>query len=209
MTVTLDSIHSYATKHLSSTKENNLNRNTAIGTIAGITIAGLLLTKGKLNNLPKMEYGIKEVMAICTGSALGGYIGANSVTSDNYKGRTLELKHQLIYNDLLPLVLLKGVEKIYNPVSKLKRSIVLAGSLLGFTYLGHYLAENSLKKGGYRSNYPVEACHLIAEADDYMLPIAIATKWKWLQNTLKVLSPVTFFPLGWSIGRTRDDKYIT
>ena len=86
------------TKPVSS---NNLNRNVAIGTGLGILSSALLLTKGKLKTLPKMSYGVKEVMTICTGSTLGGYIGANLTTKDNFKGRTLEIKNELIFNDFI------------------------------------------------------------------------------------------------------------
>ena len=72
----------------------NLNRNVAIGTALGITASAILLTRGKLSTLPKMSYGIKEVMAICAGSSIGGYTAANLTTKDNFKGRTLELKNE-------------------------------------------------------------------------------------------------------------------
>ena len=72
----------------SNTSQSNLNRNVIIGTTVGIATAALALTKGKLTNLPKMKYGIKEVMLLCSGSSIGGYVGANLSTDKNKKGRT-------------------------------------------------------------------------------------------------------------------------
>ena len=186
---------------------SNLNRNVAIGTAIGITTAALLLTKGRLKTLPKMEYGVKEVMAICAGSSLGGYIGANLTTKDNYKGRTLELKNQLLYNDFIPLMILKGADLLIKTKNKLAKSIALAGTLLAATFASHKVGEAELKKQGLKSNYPVKPCHLIADFDDFLLPIAIATKSKWLQQFLKIISPVTFAPIGMNVGTTKDSKY--
>ena len=185
----------------------NLNRNVAIGTALGITASAILLTRGKLSTLPKMSYGIKEVMAICAGSSIGGYTAANLTTKDNFKGRTLELKNELVYNDFIPLMILKGADLLIKTKNKLAKSIALAGTLLGATFLSHKVGENELRKKGLKSEYPVKACHLIADFDDFLLPIAIATKSKWLQQFLKVISPVTFAPLGYNVGTTKDSKY--
>ncbi len=193
----------------SSQSSNNLKRNVTIGTAVGITAAALLLTKGKLMTLPKISYGVKEVMAICAGSSLGGYFAANLTTKDNYKGRTLELKNQLLYNDFIPLMILKGADMLIKTKNKLAKSIVLAGTLLGSTIVGHKIGEQELKKQGLKSNYPVKACHLMADFDDFLLPIAIATKSKWLQQFLKVISPVTFAPIGMNVGTTKDSKYFS
>ena len=195
------------TNSSSSQSSKNLNRNVAIGTAIGITTAALLLTKGKLKALPKMSYGIKEVMAICAGSSIGGYTAANLTTKDNFKGRTLELKNELVYNDFIPLIILKGADLLIKTKNKLAKSIALAGTLLGATFFSHKVGENELKKKGLKSNYPVKACHLIADFDDFLLPIAIATKSKWLQQFLKIISPVTFAPLGYNVGTTKDSKY--
>ena len=193
----------------SSQSSNNLKRNVIIGTAVGITAAALLLTKGKLKTLPKISYGVKEVMAICAGSSLGGYFAANLTTKDNYKGRTLELKNQLLYNDFIPLMILKGADMLIKTKNKLAKSIVLAGTLLGATIVGHRIGEQELKKQGLKSNYPVKACHLMADFDDFLLPIAIATKSKWLQQFLKVISPITFAPIGMNVGTTKDSKYFS
>lgn len=206
MTVTLDSVHFYSTK-TPQQQSSNLNRNVAIGTALGITSAALLLTRGKLKNLPKMEYGVKEVMAICAGSSLGGYFAANLTTKDNYKGRTLELKNQLIYNDFIPLMILKGADLLIKTKNKLAKSIALAGTLLGATFFSHAIGEKELKKQGLNPKYPVKACHLIADFDDFLLPIAIATKSTWLQQFLKIISPITFAPIGMNVGTTKDSKY--
>ena len=205
MTVTLDSAHFYSTK--TPQQSSNLNRNVAVGTAIGITSAALLLTRGRLNTLPKMSYGIKEVMTICAGSSIGGYTAANLTTKDNFKGRTLELKNELVYNDFIPLMILKGADLLVKTKNKLTKSIALAGTLLGATFLSHKIGEAELKKKGLKSEYPVKACHLIADFDDFLLPIAIATKSKWLQQFLKVISPVTFAPLGYNVGTTKDTKY--
>ena len=191
----------------SSQSSNNLNRNVALGTAIGITSAALLLTKGKLKNLPKIDYGVKEVMAICAGSSLGGYFAANLTTRDNYKGRTLELKNQLLYNDFIPLMILKGADILIKTKNKLAKSIALAGTLLVATFTSHKVGEKELEKQGLKSNYPVKACHLIADFDDFLLPIAIGTKSRWLQQFLKVISPVTFAPIGMNVGTTKDSKY--
>ena len=191
----------------SSQSSKKLNRNVAIGTAVGITSAALLLTKGKLTKLPNMSYGIKEVMTICAASSVGGYIGANLTTKDNYKGRTLELKNQLLYNDFIPLMVLKGADLLIKTKNKLAKSIALAGVLLGATIASHKLGEKQLEKKGLKSNYPVKACHLLADFDDFLLPIAIATKSKWLQQFLKIISPITFAPIGYNVGTTKDSKY--
>ena len=191
----------------SPSKPSNLNRNVSIGTAIGITTAALLLTKGKIKNLPKINYGIKEVMTLCAGSSIGGYIGANVSTDRNKRGRTIELKNQLIYNDLIPLALLKVADIVIKTKNKLTRSIILAASLLGATILGHKIGEHQLKKEGLKTNYPVKLCHLIADFDDFLLPVAIATKSRGLQQFLKVISPLTFAPLGLNVGKTEDSKY--
>ena len=187
--------------------EKTIKRNVILGTALGITVAALALTKGKPKNLLKMDYGIKEVMSLCAGSAIGGWTGATLTTKDNFKGRTLELKNQLLYNDFLPLLILKGVDMLCKVKDKFKRSLVLVGGLLGATYFGHYLCERGLEKKGLKTNYPVKACHLIADFDDFLLPIAIATKSRGLQQFLKVISPITFAPLGVDVGTTKDVKY--
>ena len=191
----------------SSQSSSSLNRNVFIGTALGITASALLLTKGKLKNLPKMNYGVKEVMAICAGSTIGGYTAANLTTKDNFKGRTLELKNELIFNDFIPLMVLKGADLLIKTKNKLAKSIALAGTLLGATIVSHKVGENNLKKKGLNPNYPVKACHLLADFDDFLLPIAIATKSKWLQQFLKIISPITFAPLGINVGTTKDSKY--
>lgn len=191
----------------SNTSQSNLNRNVIIGTTVGIATAALALTKGKLTNLPKMKYGIKEVMLLCSGSSIGGYVGANLSTDKNKKGRKIELKNQLLYNDLIPLSLLKVADIVIKTKNKLTRSIILAISLLGATILGHKIGEQELKSKGLKTNYPVKACHLLADFDDFLLPVAIATKSKGLQQFLKVISPFTFAPLGWNVGKTEDSKY--
>lgn len=206
MTKILDSV----TKPSSSpykTDEKIIKRNVFIGTALGITAGALLLTRGNPKNLPHINYGIKEVMTLTSSSALGGWLGANMSTKDNYKGRTLELKNQLLYNDFIPLVLLKGADMLCNFKNKLVKSIVLVGALLGATYFGHYLCELELKKKELKTNYPVKACHLIADFDDFLLPIAIATKSRRLQQFLKCISPITFAPLGMDVGNTKDVKY--
>lgn len=185
----------------------DVNRNVVIGTGLGILSSALLLTKGKLKTLPKMSYGVKEVMTICTGSTLGGYIGANLATKDDFRGRTLELKNELLYNDFIPLMVLSVVDKLYKTKNKLVKSFVLAGTLLGATIVSHKLGEQDLKKKGLKTNYPVKACHLLADFDDFLLPIAIATKSHGLQQFLKVISPITFAPLGFNVGTTKDSKY--
>ena len=185
----------------------NVKRNAFIGTSLGILSAAMLLTKGNLKNLPKIDYGIKEVMTVCTGSAFGGWLGVSLTTKENSRGRTLELKNQLLYNDFIPLLLLKGADMLCKVKDKFIRSIVLVASLLGATYLGHYLCELELKKRGLKTNYPVKACHLIADFDDFLLPIAIATKSVKLQQFLKTISPITFAPLGVDVGTTKDSKY--
>ena len=187
--------------------QSNLNRNVAIGTAIGITAAALVLTKGKLKTLPKMNYGIKEVMLLCSGSSIGGYVGANLTSKKDIKGRTIELKNQLIYNDLIPLTLLKLTDMFLQTKNKLWRSIVLAGSLLAATVFGHKIGEHQLKKEGLKTNYPVKACHLLADFDDFLLPVAIATKSQGLQQFLKIISPLTFAPLGLNVGKTKDSKY--
>ena len=197
----------WTTTHPSSSRYSNLNRNVAIGTGIGITAAALALTKGRLKSLPKMSYGIKEVMLLCAGSSLGGYIGANVSTDSNKRGRTIELKNQLIYNDLIPLTLLKITDKFLKLKNKLGRSIVLAASLLVATVIGHKIGEQELKHEGLKTDYPVKACHLLADFDDFLLPVAIATKSKGLQQFLKVISPITFAPLGYNVGTTKDSKY--
>ena len=102
------------TKPSQSNKSNqNIKRNVAIGTGLGILTSALVLTKGKLTTLPKMSYGVKEVMTICAGSSIGGYIGANLSTKDNFKGRTMELKNELLFNDFIPLIILSAVDKLY------------------------------------------------------------------------------------------------
>ena len=184
-----------------------IKRNAFIGTSLGIFCAAMLLTKGNLKSLPKINYGIKEVMTICTGSAFGGWLGVSLTTKENSKGRTLELKNQLLYNDFIPLLLLKGADMLCKVKNKLVRSLILVASLLGATYLGHYLCELELKKKGLKTNYPVKACHLIADFDDFLLPIAIATKSRGLQQFLKTISPITFAPLGVDVGTTKDSKY--
>ena len=161
------------TKPVSS---NNLNRNVAIGTGLGILSSALLLTKGKLKTLPKMSYGVKEVMTICTGSTLGGYIGANLTTKDNFKGRTQEIKNELIFNDFIPLMILSAADYLIKTKNKVAKSFALAGTLLGATFASHWLGEKSLERKGLKTNYPVKACHLMADFDDFLLPIAIATK---------------------------------
>ena len=186
---------------------SNLTRNVAIGTGLGIFASALALTKGKIKTLPKMSYGVKEVMTICTGSTLGGYIGANLTTKDNFKGRTLEIKNELIFNDFIPLMILSAVDKLYKTKNKLVKSIVLAGTLLGATIVSHKLGEQNLKRKGLKTNYPVKACHLLADFDDFLLPIAIATNSRGLQQFLKVISPITFAPLGINVGTTKDSKY--
>ena len=185
----------------------NLNCNVAIGTGLGILTSGLLLTKGKLKTLPKMSYGVKEVMTICTGSALGGYIGANLTTKDNFNGRTMELKNELIYNDFIPLMFLTAADYLIKTKNKVAKSIALTGTLLVSTFISHKLGEKSLEKKGLKTNYPVKACHLMADFDDFLLPIAIATKSKGLQQFLKIISPITFAPLGINVGTTKDSKY--
>lgn len=192
---------------LNTSKPSNLNRNVSIGTAIGIATAALVLTKGKLKTLPNMNYGIKEVMLLCAGSSLGGYIGANVSTDKNRKGRTIELKNQLIYNDLIPLTLLKITDTFLKMKNKLGRSIILAGSLLVSTIIGHKIGEQELKREGLKTNYPVKACHLLADFDDFLLPVAIATKSKGLQQFLKIISPITFAPLGYNVGTTKDSKY--
>ena len=150
---------------------DKLNRNVAIGTGVGILSSALLLTKGKLKTLPKMSYGVKEVMTICAGSSIGGYVGANLTTKDNFKGRTLELKNELLYNDFIPLMILNVVDKLYKTKNKLIKSIVLAGTLLGATIVSHKMGEQELKKKGLKTNYPVKACHLMADFDDFLLKV--------------------------------------
>ena len=186
---------------------NNLNRNVAIGTGLGILSSALLLTKGKLKTLPKMSYGVKEVMTICTGSTLGGYIGANLTTKDNFKGRTQEIKNELIFNDFIPLMILNAADYLIKTKNKVAKSFALAGTLLAATFASHWLGEKSLERKGLKTNYPVKACHLMADFDDFLLPIAIATKSHGLQQFLKIISPITFAPLGINVGTTKDDKY--
>ena len=186
---------------------SNLTRNVAIGTGLGIFASALALTKGKIKTLPKMSYGVKEVMTICTGSTLGGYIGANLTPKDNFKGRTLEIKNELIFNDFIPLMILSAVDNLYKTKNKLVKSIVLAGTSLGATIVSHKLGEQNLKRKGLKTNYPVKACHLLADFDDFLLPIAIATNSRGLQQFLKVISPITFAPLGINVGTTKDSKY--
>ena len=186
---------------------SNINRNVTIGTGLGIFSSALLLTKGKLKTLPKMSYGVKEVMTLCAGSTIGGYIGANLITKDDFKGRTMELKNELLYNDFIPLIVLSVVDKLYKTKNKVVKSIVLAGTLLGATIVSHKLGEEELKKKGLKINYPVKACHLLADFDDFLLPIAIATKSHGLQQFLKIISPITFAPLGLNVGTTKDSKY--
>ena len=196
------------TKPSQSNKSNqNIKRNVAIGTGLGILTSALVLTKGKLTTLPKMSYGVKEVMTICAGSSIGGYIGANLSTKDNFKGRTMELKNELLFNDFIPLIILSAVDKLYKTKNKLVKSIVLCGTLLGATIASHKVGEKVLEKKGLKTNYPVKACHLMADFDDFLLPIAIATKSTGLQQFLKVISPITFAPLGFNVGTTRDSKY--
>ena len=185
----------------------HLKRNVLLGASTGILCSALLVTKGNLKNLPKIDYGIKEVMAICTGSALGGYLGASATTPINKKGRALELRNQLLYNDFIPLILLKIADVLFKFKNKLHKSIALVGALLAATYFGHYLCERNLKTKGLKTNYPVKACHLLADFDDFLLPIAIATKSRGLQQFLKCISPVTFAPLGMDVGLTKDSKY--
>ena len=187
---------------------NNLNRNVIIGTGLGILSSALVLTKGKLKTLPKMSYGVKEVMGLCTGSTVGGYIGANLTTKDNFKGRTLEIKNELIFNDFIPLMILSAADKFIKTKNKLAKSIALAGTLLGATIISHKIGEKVLEKKGYKNNYPVKACHLLADFDDFLLPIAIATNSRLLQQFLKIISPITFAPLGFNVGTTKDSKYI-
>ena len=196
------------TKPSQSNKSNqNIKRNVAIGTGLGILTSALVLTKGKLTTLPKMSYGVKEVMTICAGSSIGGYIGANLSTKDNFKGRTMELKNELLFNDFIPLIILSAVDKLYKTKNKLVKSIVLCGTLLGATIASHKVGEKVLEKKGLKTNYPVKACHLMADFDDFLLPIAIATKSTGLQQFLKVISPITFAPLGFNVGTTKDSKY--
>ena len=184
-----------------------LNRNVIIGTALGITTSALLLTKGKLKNLPKIDYGIKEVMTLSVASTMGGYLAANLTTKDNFKGRTLEIKNELIYNDFIPLMILKVADVLIKTKNKLAKSIALAGTLLGATIFSHKIGEKQLEKKGLNPNYPVKACHILADFDDFLLPIAIATKSKWLQQFLKIISPVTYTPLGINVGTTKDSKY--
>lgn len=80
---------------VSAASSSNLNRNVCIGTGLGIITAAALLTRGNFKRIPKINYGIKEVMTLCAGSSLGGYIATNLTTKDNYKGRTIELKNQI------------------------------------------------------------------------------------------------------------------
>ena len=173
MTVTLDSIRSFPTKTPQQAESKTLNCNVFIGTALGITASALLLTKGKLKSLPKMEYGVKEVMVICAGSTIGGYLAANLTTKDNFKGRTLELKNELIFNDFIPLMVLKGADLLIKTKNKLAKSIALAGTLLGATVISHKIGESNLKKKGLNPNYPVKACHLLADFDDFLLPGSI------------------------------------
>lgn len=185
----------------------NLNRNVAIGTGLGILSSALFLTKGKLKTLPKMSYGVKEVMTICTGSTLGGYIGANLTTKDNFKGRTQEIKNELIFNDFIPLMFLSAADYLIKTKNKVAKSFALAGTLLVSTFASHWLGEKVLERKGLKTNYPVKACHLLADFDDFLLPIAIATKSQGLQQFLKIISPITFAPLGINVGTTKDSKY--
>lgn len=184
-----------------------VKRNVIVGSALGITTAALALTRGNPKNLLKMNYGIKEVMSLCAGSAVGGWTAANLTTKDNFNGRTLELRNQLLFNDFIPLLMLKGIDVLCKVKDKFKRSVILVGGLLGATYLGHFLCEKLLKKEGLKTNYPVKACHLVADFDDFLLPVAIATKSQGLQQFLKIISPITFAPLGIDVGTTKDKKY--
>ena len=68
-------------------------------------------------------------------------------------------------------------------------------------------ADIEMKKHGIEKKFPVQIQHLIPELDDYLLPVAIVTKSKMLQQFLKILSPFTFIPMGYCIGTVKDDKY--
>ena len=207
MTQILDSIRFSPIRTSLKADDKIVKRNVIVGSALGITTAALALTKGNPKNLLKMNYGIKEVMSLCAGSAVGGWTAANLTTKDNFKGRTLELRNQLLFNDFLPLLMLKGIDMLCKVKDKFKRSLILVGGLLGATYFGHYLCERGLEKKGLKTNYPVKACHLVADFDDFLLPVAIATKSQGLQQFLKIISPVTFAPLGIDVGTTKDTKY--
>ena len=199
-------LSSYLSRRL---KKNNLKRNVLIGTSLGLSAAALILSKGKIKNLLNMNYGIKEVMTLCTGSAIGGWLSANLTTKDNFKGRTIELKNQLLYNDFIPLLILKGVDVVCTLKNKFLRSLVLLGSSVAATYFGHALCKKELKKKNLKENYPVEAYHLLTDLDDFLFPVALATKSRGLQQFLKIISPITYLPLGIHIGLEKDSKYLT
>ena len=200
-------IHDSTIKHYSF-GDNHLSQSILIGTAAGISTAALFLTKGKLSNLKNSEFGVKEVMTLSTCASLGGYFSANHIKKDtDKKARKRELINQLLYNDFIPLIMLHFADKLLQIKNKLIKSVILSLTVLVSTFAGHKLADLEMKQNGINKKFPVEYQHLIPELDDYLLPVAIATKSKLLQQILKVLSPFTFLPMGYCIGKVEDKKY--
>ena len=188
--------------------DNHLSHGVLIGSAVGIGTAALFLTRGKISNLKNSDFGIKEVMTLSTCASLGGYLSANHIKKEvDKKARNRELVNQLLYNDFIPLIILHFADKLIKIKNKLIKSLILSGTVLVSTFASHTLADIEMKKHGIEKKFPVQIQHLIPELDDYLLPVAIVTKSKMLQQFLKILSPFTFIPMGYCIGTVKDDKY--
>ena len=121
-----------------------------------------------------------------------------------YKAWSVIIKSLFCSTNFLFIFIIESLKIIFSPdnieyriIDNTKVEIIITEDS-GIIQLGYK---------GLKTNYPVKACHLMADFDDFLLPIAIATKSKGLQQFLKIISPITFAPLGINVGTTKDSKY--
>lgn len=193
----------------------NAPTSTRVAVLAGTALSSGLCVAGMMKHqhvkkLPELEMGIKEGIALCTSSTLGGLTTGLVVDKkENHKYKLKDSVNQLVGNTFIPFGSLAICNKFNKNLRVIPRTLSAIATLVVTTFLGHGVANMLNKKiFGENSGYKCNIKDFITDADDIVFSASTVLRNKGLYKLTATLCPFTYLTQGFLTGTRQADKQV-